>query len=240
MNGAYKDRNLSSCFGLYDDYWQPQGNAVILVRNESVQSPPDDSLLMYVSVIPRLDDWAKNMWALENGTHDWVAISPSQPITSWFVGPNRYQVSHCLIQPPDQIQTRCRFEYSPPIMFTICFMNFIKAFIMLTIWILRRWQEPHKQNEDPRETEVIYTLGDAISSFMRFPDETTVDMGLATKYDFLRRRSWESRLVKRAPNPSSEPREYKPVVKQWRSAVSLKRWLVALLIWLPYSFGCLS
>lgn len=66
-------------------------------------------------------------------------------------------------------------------MFTICFMNPVKAFIMLTIWVLRRWQEPHRRNMDPRETEVLYTLGDAIASFMRFPDQTTVNMGPANK-----------------------------------------------------------
>ncbi|KAK4450480.1 hypothetical protein QBC34DRAFT_460961 [Podospora aff. communis PSN243] len=228
----YISRNISACFALYDDYWQPQGNAIVLVKNESLQSTSDDSLLIYVSVIPRLDDWAKNMWALENGTSGWVAISPPQPVTSWYVGPNRYQVSHCLVQPPDQIQTRCRLEYSPPIMFTICFMNFVKAFIMLSIWFLRRWQEPLKAKKDPRETEVLYTLGDAIASFMRFPDDTTQDMGLASKYDFIRRRTWKNRFVKQAPQPPSEPREYRPSVKRWGSSVSLRRWFTAIFIWL--------
>ncbi|KAK1830203.1 hypothetical protein QBC39DRAFT_285692 [Podospora conica] len=229
---AYVERNLSSCFALYDDYWQPQGNVLVLVKNASLQSPPEDSLLMYASVIPRMDDWAKNMWALENGTSTWVAVSPPQPVDKWYVGPNRYEVSRCLVQPPDEMQSRCRFEYSPPIMVTICIMNFSKAFIMLAIWVLRRWQEPLRVKADPRDVEVLYTLGDAIASFMRFPDDTTRDMGLATKYDFLHRRTWRSRFVNIPPTSSTEPREYKLTAKQWRSSVSLRRWAIALVIWL--------
>ncbi|KAK1757299.1 hypothetical protein QBC47DRAFT_442112 [Echria macrotheca] len=235
MHNEYVERDLSSCFALYDDYWQPQGNVVVLVKNASLQSPPEDSLLMYASVIPRMDDWAKNMWALENGTGPgWVARSEPlpQPITKWYVGPHRYEVSRCLVQPPEQLQTHCRFEYSPGIMFTIVSMNFVKALIMLAIWVLRRWQEPLKAKTDPRETEVLYTLGDAIASFMRFPDETTRDMGLASKYDFEHRRRWETRFVKQAPSPPSEPRVYSLSAKRWHSSVSLRRWLTAVFIWL--------
>jgi hypothetical protein len=228
----YMSRNISSCFALYDDYWQPQGNVLVFIKNESLQSRPEDSLLIYVSVIPRLDDWAKNMWALENGTNGWVAVSPPQPVTRWYVGPNRYEVSHCLVQPPDQMRARCRFEYSPPIMFTICFMNFVKAFIMFSIWVLRRWQEPLRAKKDPRETEVLYTLGDAIASFMRFPDDTTRNMGLASKYDFVHRRTWKARFLKQASRTPTEPTEYRLSVKQWRSSVSLRRWLTAVSIWL--------
>ncbi|KAK3339648.1 hypothetical protein B0T25DRAFT_523385 [Lasiosphaeria hispida] len=227
--GLYTQRNLSACFDLFNNYWQPQGNALVLVQNETVQLTQDDSVLMYVSVIPRSDDWAKNMWALENGTNGWVALQPPLPVTKWLLGPPQYEASHCLVQPPEQLQTRCRFEYSPQIMFTVCFMNFIKASIMLSIWVLRRWQEPERFHD---EKEVLYTLGDAIASFMRNPDNTTINMGLATKYDFLTTRTWRGKLIKHTPTPSQEPREFKSQPKQWRSAVSLRRWLAALFAFL--------
>ncbi|KAL0778617.1 hypothetical protein CaCOL14_004875 [Colletotrichum acutatum] len=162
----YEERNISACFDLYDDYFNPQGNAIILVKNESSQSPPEDSLLMYVSIVPRSDDWSKNMWALGNGTGHFAALSPPKPVTKWFLGPPYYEVSRCIVQQPEGLSANCRFEYSPPIMFTICIMNMIKAAIMLSIWALRRWQNPKKQNQ---AKEVLYTLGDAIASFMREP-----------------------------------------------------------------------
>ncbi|KAK1490984.1 hypothetical protein CTAM01_10477 [Colletotrichum tamarilloi] len=173
----YDERNISACFDLYDDYFNPQGNAIILVKNETLQSPPEDSLLLYVSIVPRSDDWSKNMWALGNGTGHFAALSPPKPVTKWFLGPPYYEVSRCIVQPPEGLSANCRFEYSPPIMFTICIMNMIKAAIMLSIWAMRRWQNPRKENQ---AKEVLYTLGDAIASFMREPCEQTIDMGLAT------------------------------------------------------------
>ncbi|KAI0134218.1 hypothetical protein BJ170DRAFT_190905 [Xylariales sp. AK1849] len=242
VGGSYEERNTSACFDLYDDYFAPQGNAVVLVKNQSVQVADDDSLLMYVSVIPRQDDWAKNLWAVGNGTGAFVATSPGYPVTTWYLGPPRFEVSHCLVQPPNSTTSRCRFEYSPPIMFTVCILNFLKASVMFCVWVMRKWQ---KKDQDTRErhqhasqdhqhpmprTEVIYTLGDAIASFMRDPDPTTKDMCLATKHDFVSRRLWSKHWVKQWPSPSREPREWRPEPKLWMSAASLKRWLILLFV----------
>jgi len=224
IEGLYTERNISSCFDIYNDYWKPQGNVLVFVQNATLQLIPNDSVLLYASVIPRSDDWAKNMWALENGTSRFTALQPPLPVTKWLLGPPHYVASRCLVQPPDQLLTRCRFEYSPHIMFTICFMNFVKASVMLSIWVLRRRQAPKRKQD---EKEILYTLGDAIASFMRDPDPTTIDMGLATKYDFLTKRNWRGKLVKQQPAPSREPRVFTKEAKQWRSAVSLRRWLIA-------------
>jgi hypothetical protein len=112
---AYEELNISACFDLYDDYFNPQGNAIVQVKNESLKSPPDDSLLMYVSIVPRSDDWSKNMWALGNGTGEFAALPPPKPVTKWFLGPPHYEVSHCLVQPPGGLGANCRCEYSPPV-----------------------------------------------------------------------------------------------------------------------------
>jgi hypothetical protein len=223
----YQRLNISDCFKLYDDYWAPQGNALIFVGNQSVQTPKDDSLLMYVSIIPRSDDWAKNMWALGNGTGQFTVTQPPQPVTCWLLGPPHYSVSHCLVQPlrPESAAARCRFEYSPPIMFTICFLNFLKAGVMLVIWLLRRWQNQERHDADK---EILYTLGDAISSFMRRPDETTRHMGLATKWDFMSKRSLSKRLVKQAPQPPAAPRSFQDEKYPWWHAASYNQWFVLL------------
>jgi hypothetical protein len=36
---------------------------VIVAKNQSVQAQSNDSLLIFASVIPRSDNWAKNGWA---------------------------------------------------------------------------------------------------------------------------------------------------------------------------------
>lgn len=226
---TYKNLTLAECFDLYNSYWTPQGNAIILVRNQSVQMTAGSSLLMYVSIIPRSDDWGKNMWALGNGTGTFIAKSPVEPIQSWYLGPPKYAVSHCLVRDPQELQTKCRFEYSPIIMFVICAMNMIKWSVMLCIWALGRYQsrEVHQDNK-----EVLYTLGDAIASFMRKPDRTTRDMGMATKHDFLSKRSWGTRFTKRRPEFQSPPpaRRFEKEKRQWRHAASLQRWIVLVVL----------
>lgn len=225
----YQRLDISACFDLYDDYWIPQGNALVLVRNESLQTDPNDSLLMYVSIIPRSDDWGKNMWALGNGTGEFVAQSPQSPVTTWYLGPKRYEVSSCLVQPPEQLETQCRFEYSPPIMFTICMMNFVKAAIMLFIWIRRRRED---RQSDPKK-QTLYTLGDAIGSFMRAPDDKTAGMCLATKADFRTKRTWYGRRIEgsTAQESTEQPppaRVFKEEVKTWKSAASVRQWAIFL------------
>jgi hypothetical protein len=234
MLGAYDQLNVTECFDFYDDYWTPQSNALIFVKNESVQTQDGPGLLMYVSIIPRSDDWAKNMWAIGNGTGQFVANSPSEPVTTWFLGPPRYEVSNCLAKPVDSSDARCRFEYSPQIMITVCILNIIKAGVMICVWVMRKWQnrdmagQTEAVKEQALQDQVIYTLGDAIASFMRRPDTTTKNMCLAPRDDFLTHRTWAGKLRREIPEPSTDPRKWACEERRWMSAASLKRWAILL------------
>jgi hypothetical protein len=220
-SSQYQFQNVSTCFDTYNDYWSAQANVVVLVKNQSVQASTNDTLLIFVSIIPRSDDWAKNMWALANGTGEFVALSPPTPVTEWFLGPPRYEVDYCLVQAPVLTTQRCNFEYSPQIMAVVCILNLTKTLVMLCVWFIRKWQSTDYRNQDKG---VLYTLSDAIASFMRRPDLTTVNMCLATKYDFLSKRTWKNRLVKELPTPSQDAREWKEVRRRWMSAASHRRW----------------
>ncbi|KAI1476100.1 hypothetical protein F4774DRAFT_394652 [Daldinia eschscholtzii] len=219
----WEKMNISSCYALYNDYFAAQGNGVIFVKNGT--GPDDDSLLMYVSIIPRSDNWAKNMWAAGNGTMDFVAKEPEFPVTKWFLGPKRYEVSYCLVQSPSTIVNKCRFQYSPPIMYTICALNLTKILVMLGIWAIRKWQQTKRDDGDGM---VLYTLGDAIASFIQNPDPTTVDMCLATKDDFIRRRSWKNRLVEQPSTLNRQPREWDGRRKFWFTAARKRQWFILL------------
>ncbi|KAI0475261.1 hypothetical protein GGR56DRAFT_645310 [Xylariaceae sp. FL0804] len=225
MANIYQYENISSCLRLYDNYFQPQGNVVVIVKNTTNPEPSRGSLLLYVGIRPRSDDWAKDMWAVGNGTGDFVANSPDLPVTTWYLGPKRYEASHCLVQPPDTLVTDCRLEYSSGILITVCILNFTKALVMFCIWLLRKWQDPFQK--DP-EKQVLYTLGDAIASFMQCPDPSTKNMALATKHDFVATRRWKNRLVKQWPMPSTEPRVFQPDSRRWMAAGSLRRWIILL------------
>jgi hypothetical protein len=52
-------------------------------------------------------------------------------------------------------------------MFIVCFLNFVKACVIAVIWVLRQWQASRRKDA---QKQVLYTLGDAIASFMRHPE----------------------------------------------------------------------
>ncbi|KAI1099322.1 hypothetical protein F4804DRAFT_337336 [Jackrogersella minutella] len=233
MKGLYNLQNTSDCFSFYNDYWSPQGNGVVFVKNET--SPPEDgSLLMYVGIIPRWDNWPKNMWAISNGTGttQFTATSPPQPVTKWLLGPPRYEVAHCLVQPPDTTTDRCRFQYSTYILYTVCVFNFAIALLMFWVWRMRKRNkrctkvaiEERGGSHVPSNKDVVLsTLGDAIASFMRDPDETTSNMCLATKDDFCQKQATGGSATERW-EATHRPRTWKSTPKRWIFAASWKQW----------------
>ncbi|KUI56184.1 hypothetical protein VP1G_03514 [Cytospora mali] len=223
----YLRKNVTECFDVYNDYFAPQGNVLIFVKNASIQTPPTDSLLLYVGIMPRYDDWAKNMWAVENGTAHFVLLPPKGPVTVWYIGKPHYEVDHCLVQQPSISSSICRFQYSPWIMWIICLFNFLKASVMLWVWLIRKWQEGAKEDS---QKQILYTLGDAIASFMRNPSPETEGLCLATKQDFLSQRTWKNRLVKQWPVPSREPRPWAYQPKRWMQAASLRRCILIMVV----------
>ncbi|KAI0860541.1 hypothetical protein F4860DRAFT_478805 [Xylaria cubensis] len=248
-HGLYEMKNVSDCYAFYDDYWAVQGNAVILVKNETVQLDHDDSLLLYVSVTPRWDNWAKNMWAASNGTGDFVAFSPPPPVTSWFLGPPRYEVSYCLVQvqPPEATNNRCRLQYSTHVLYTVVALTFVKALVMFFVWGSRKTDERRRiarkeewgaetnseENITAPKEAPLSTLGDAIASFMREPDQTTKNMCLATKHDVVKdlKRSSPNRKGKREFNPNPHPRVWEMGSFRWMAAPTRKQWSYLILLY---------
>ena len=235
INAPYLRLNVSACFDCYSRYFTPQGNGFIFVKNQSVQDVSTDSLLLYVSVIPRNDDWAKNLWALANGTFPPPALmktSPPSGIEKWFIGKPHYEVDHCLVQQPPWSEERCQLEYSPWILWTCCASNLVKVLVMISIWGAARTAAANNSSRlDACQSEQpLCTLGDSIASFMREPDHTTKGMSTATMRDFqapiLSRYFGKAKTLR--PGPQM-PRPWYPERMQWRHAVSLERWVWFLL-----------
>ncbi|KAI1108456.1 hypothetical protein F5Y14DRAFT_83968 [Nemania sp. NC0429] len=241
MNDQYKPMNISACFDFYNDFFAAQGNVVVLVKNQSVQATADDSLLMYQYIIPGPNNYPKNMWMSSNGSADWVALEPRPPVSTLFLGPPKYEMSSCLVQPPDLEGKRCFLQYSPPILYVIISLNILKAIILLCVWILRQWQEKALEKQEAEnadadavpkapQNQVLYTLGDAIASFLREPAPETADRCLAPREDFLTKRRFRNRWIKERPDLTQHvrPKPYKKEDRYWGSAASPRRWFVLL------------
>ncbi|KUJ12413.1 uncharacterized protein LY89DRAFT_722040 [Mollisia scopiformis] len=228
----YTQMNVSDCFTTYSDYFIALGDVIIVTKNDTrhVQQQMNDTLLILASIIPNSDGWAKNQWAIENGTQastKYRAKPPNGPVQTWYLGPSFYEVDYCLVQLPSTTADRCRFEYSPQIMITVCILNLIKTSIMLVVWWLRKYQWTSRKDH---EKHVLYTLGDAIQSFVRHPEPKTEDMCLAGKSDFIRRRTRKTRFVKPELVLSKEPRKWKQQERHWASAASVRRWVLLISI----------
>ncbi|KAI0407008.1 hypothetical protein F4802DRAFT_612639 [Xylaria palmicola] len=245
MNGTYEHKNVSECFTLYEDYWATrQGNVVVVAKNEPGD---DDSLLLYTFVVPRYDNYAKNLWAASNGTGKSVAFSPSPPpITTIYLGPPHYEASYCLVQNATSSPNRCRLQYSTHILQAVSSLNFVKLVALFFVWNTRTRERRRRrvkseewgavaedeENDLAQREAVLSTLGDAISSFMRDPDETTRNMCLATKHDFLQKRPFLNR--RRQEKSSPGPREWEMSRRRWMSAVT--RLQIVSLVFLYIAF----
>lgn len=126
-SSPYLRYNVSECFEYYSDYFTPQGNGLIFVKNQSAQleqPTSNNSVLLWVSVIPRKDNWAKNLWAVENGSYTAVGMKqePEAPVTTWYLGKPQYEVDHCLLQqtPWPRSEEKCQLQYSPWILWVVC------------------------------------------------------------------------------------------------------------------------
>ncbi|KAE8334706.1 hypothetical protein BDV24DRAFT_172155 [Aspergillus arachidicola] len=72
--------------------------------------------------------------------------------------PQYYSVDHCL---SEKVEEHCRVMYSPAICLLVILCNAVKVIcIMFTIRLRRK--------------ELFFTVGDAITSFMKYPDRTTL------------------------------------------------------------------
>ncbi|KAI8627230.1 hypothetical protein F5Y19DRAFT_183173 [Xylariaceae sp. FL1651] len=252
VSGLYQMKNVSDCYTLYEDYWAPQlGNVVVVAKNETGASNENDSLLLYTFVVPRYDNYAKNLWAAANGTAKYIAFSPAPPpVTTLYLGPPHYEASYCLVETAAASSVRCRLQYSTHILYTVTSLNFLKLLVLLFVWTSRKRAEKRRKAMSEawdtgvdieeqvlaRRESALSTLGDAIASFTQEPDETTENMCLATKEDF-QKRKWWNRQKKEEPNAHTHPRKWTMSHKRWMSAATFSQWGCLIFLYIAFITG---
>ncbi|RDW85190.1 hypothetical protein BP6252_02780 [Coleophoma cylindrospora] len=109
-----------------------------------------------------------------------------------------HKISYCLVE---KVVEQCELRFSLVIMLIVIAANAVKAIVMiLTVWRLR---EP-----------TLVTVGDAIASFLNYPDPTTQGFCLSSKDDIQKKR-WKGQPAK----------PWIPKSDFWFKAASVKRWL---------------
>ena len=100
---------------------------------------------------------------------------------------------------------RCRVQFMLEIMTVVICCNFVKVFCM--VMVLVRYREP-----------TLVTLGDAVDSFLRNPDPTTIGICFADRRYIKKEWGCDGWRV--------EPRQWKQKgVQRWWTSVSATRWI---------------
>lgn len=110
-----------------------------------------------------------------------------------------YRVKYCLSESAPE---RCTVEYSLPLIIVVIISNIVKILILCWITITMA--------ETP-----IFTTGDAISSFIKIPDDTTRGKCLLSRDVVIK--------------PVNENLRFNAKPRRWGSPVSGCRWMVCLL-----------
>jgi hypothetical protein len=122
-------------------------------------------------------------------------------------------IDYCLAR---KTEPRCKLQFSRPILLAVILCNFIKAAVMIaTLWLQR---EP-----------TLVTTGDAISSWLQYPDEATARQCL---------RSARTKINRKSPKPPPaddtgsdnglSPVAFHTRLLRWYQAINRRRWATVL------------
>jgi hypothetical protein len=111
------------------------------------------------------------------------------------------KVTGCLAE---RLEDECKLRFSWQLATVVIVFNAVKAVILVYIFL--------RMTESP-----LMTMGDAVASFIKIPDETTRGWCLMNRSTAL---NW------RQPRAASKPIKYDKKRRPWSNVVSGRRWLV--------------
>ena len=204
---SYEDLTPSQCTNLYNTDFLSNRRNLFLITNYTFDATHNDSLLYMISnrEIPQ-SHWMC-FFSQKLGSrckYNEVALRVGRGLP-WLVPIKKGKVVEIRRCKSERIVERCKVQFSLGIMFAVICCNLVKACCMVMTVV--RSQEP-----------TLVTLGDAIDSFLRVPDPTT--MGIC----FADRRFIEKEWGRRF---RAGPREWKQKgVQRWWTSVSKMRWII--------------
>ena len=215
----YEDLTPANCTKLYNtDFVSDWGNLFLISKNSSSTRGSEGILSRHTvySISPSSSHWmcAFNESDGVQFREDRVPLcNPNKLVAGvasglpWVVTTGNgeaVEISGCK---SEKRQENCKVQFLLEIMIVVICCNLVKAFCMIMAVV--RSREP-----------TLVTLGDAVDSFLRIPDSTTVDMCYADRQFIV----WEWKYGRRIRPGDSEQWKQKGV-KRWWTCVSKTRWI---------------
>jgi hypothetical protein len=234
MHASALARNLTrlenvECMEAYATTFQTSHGSLILVTNDTNYSNLDYSYINSHAVYsppvyPCVDDpfgWIcgdGNLQACYGSTTSANTVCTLQSVdpTNW--KPWGSKIEYCL---SENVESRCRVQFVPPLAYIVIVFNIAKAGILLYAYLSIK--------ENP-----LMTIGDAVSSFLNRQDETTKDLCLMAKEDI---HLWEKNW--RQPPRAPHPKHLNTKPNRWSKTVSTKRWMVVLSLYCLILLACI-
>ncbi|KAH0430157.1 hypothetical protein CcaCcLH18_05861 [Colletotrichum camelliae] len=192
---------VPECLAGYGNEFQSSRGDLLIVTNERNKTPNN--------TVGTLSSYASSGmdWMCTSNTDDRPCDEEISDIKknpeSW--RPYRQEVKACYSEVPEE---HSRLLFSSTICYVVTALNLLKAILMLLV----AYGDTHI-GERP-----ILTVGDAVASYLEYPDDRTQDMCLLSKKDFVKR-DWES-----------HPKQFDPTPRRKFSSGSITRWVVCILL----------
>ena len=206
---SYEDLTPSQCANLYNWDFLSHRRNLFITTNHTSNATFNNTLLDQFVVGGVM--WAPAPWLCPGPLGDpsgcdrsWInsIVANELPWVLPLSTREKVEVRGCK---SEVIEERCKLQFSLGIMIAVICCNIVKACAM--IMTIVRSREP-----------TLVTLGDAIDSFLRVPDPTTIGICFADRgfIDREWRRGWRT-----------GPRQWKQKgVQRWWTNVSKRRWII--------------
>ena len=227
LDSAYRNttifQNLSNedCISRYEDGFLSGRDHVIAVTSDQGNSTNETLFWFYQSGMGSFQSGPylpANGWicydanSYNNLGWECDTAGAKKNATNWTIAGKK--IDYCLSR---KQETHCKLNFSVQVMTAVIVCNALKVGVMLfTLWT--------------QKDDTLVTIGDAIASFLDYPDEYTKGRCMMTKKDaFKGPLQWKPRKSTEAPMPRPLPVTYhEHKVLRWFSAVSVRRWIVTV------------
>lgn len=202
---AFDNLTNSDCIAAYSTSFVTGRSNILAVTEASTGF--NDSVYIYMDETPDLETGSSPSYTwicLDTDGYDSDDCDTSKArsnASKWTLGSKK--IAYCL---SEKVPEYCKFQFSVTILAAVIICNLCKSVSMfLTLWRQR--------------DATLVTVGDAVASFLEFPDETTTGRCMMGKVD-----------VNKGPlawkhGKKVLPITYrKPLRRRWFSAASPKRW----------------
>ncbi|PUU76455.1 hypothetical protein B9Z19DRAFT_990549 [Tuber borchii] len=219
--GRYEDLEPSECAKRYNTDFLSTNRNLFLITSHTSNATDNDTLLDYVYLYP--GDVSPSRWMCRDGP---VGVSQSGDLCNtnelvsnvtrglpWQMDLGRVgliervgviEISGCK---SERTEEKCKVQFSLGIMIAVICCNLVKACAMIMTVVGSR--EP-----------TLVTLGDAIDSFLRIPDQTTIGICYADRRFIEKEWGWRMR---------TGPREWnRKGVQRWWTSASTTRWITPM------------